>query len=775
MAKKQTEKGAVRAFFGSWPVRAVGKTISGLLKCIITILLIGVITFTVVASVMVVYVLSNFDGTEGLPDLDDLSINETSIIYTKAEDGTWKEHQRLEGNDSIWVDLDEIPLNMQLAVVAIEDKRFYEHDGVDWRRTVAASANLVLHFRSVEFGGSTITQQLIKVSTGEADQTIERKITEIMRALRLEQMLEGSKADVKDQILEAYLNILPLSRNVIGVGAAANSFFGKEVEELTLAQCAAIAGITQNPSKYDPFSHPENLRDRQRTVLRAMLDQNLITEDEYIQAVNEELYFKSYASQTMMQDYYVDLQVEEIAEDLMEKYGYTYNQAISKIYRGGLSIYSYENVELQKKAEAIYADEANFPTPIESDDQDPQGAIFVIDYNGRVVATVGGRGEKDSDRVYNRSTDARRQCGSSIKPLGSYGPAIDKNLVHFSSLVPNAPITLANGKKWPPNYGSTSTSDRGMTTVAYALKQSLNTVAAQLVEKLTPAESYSFLVNKLDFTLEAPDKDYSAMALGGFHKGVTCREMAEGYQIFGNGGYYRDTSTYECVKQGDEVLLKADSAPVRVIGEDSAYVMNRLMQLVVREGTGANISGDWRGGWEVFGKTGTSGTSRSGSDYNVYFAGGTPQYVAASWFGYDYDKALNSRQTGYARSLWNKVMIALRDDSVSAEEKGFGSTKADLINRELIVETTYCEETGMLVGPNNNCTKKKTGVYKTSFMPDYCTAHLVEGTTTDPNGGVENNATTTPTTTLDLSEIYGTNTPTTTTTTAATTTTADGE
>ncbi|MBE6757068.1 MAG: transglycosylase [Ruminococcaceae bacterium] len=754
--KKQKGLHAVKAFFKSLPMRVISKTVGALLKCIITILLIGVITFTVVASVMVVYVLSNFDGTEGLPDLADLSINETSIVYTMAEDGSWQEYQRLEGNDSIWVDLEDIPLNMQHAVVAIEDKRFYEHDGVDWRRTIAASANLVLHFQSVEFGGSTITQQFIKVYTGEADQTIERKITEIMRALRLEQTLDGSKADVKDQILEAYLNVLPLSRNVIGVGAAANNFFGKEVEDLSLAECAAIAGITQNPSKYDPFSHPENLRDRQRTVLRAMLNQGLITEDEYVQAVNEELHFSAYASRSMLQDYYVDLQVEEIAEDLMEKYGYSYNQAISKIYRGGLSIYSYENVTLQQKAEAIYADESNFPAHIESDDQDPQGAIFVIDYNGRVVATVGGRGKKDSDRVYNRSTDARRQCGSSVKPLGSYGPAIDKNLIHFSSLIPDAPITLPNGKKWPPNYGSTSTSNRGTTTVAYALKRSLNTTAAQLVQQLTPAESYSFMVNRLGFELEPQDKDYSALALGGFHKGVTCREMAEAYQIFGNGGYFRDTSTYAYVKQGDETLLEAKSVPVRVIGEDSAYVMNRLMQLVVREGTGANISGDWRGGWEVFAKTGTSGTSRSGTDYNVYFAGGTPQYVAASWFGYDYDKALNSRQTGYARSLWNEVMVALRNDNLSAEEKGFGGVKADLINREMIVEATYCEESGMLVGDNNTCTAKKTGVYKTSFMPDFCNEHVLAGTATTPDGGTSNGEPTTPGTTLDLSEIYGT-------------------
>lgn len=769
MATKQGKtKKAFSRFFHSTPMRILGKSLSVLLKCIVTILLVGIITATVVGSVMVVYVLSNFNGTEGLPDLEEISVNETSVVKILDENNEWVEYQQLEGNNSLWVDFEEIPEDLRNAVVAIEDKRFYEHDGVDWRRTVAASANLVLHFRSVEFGGSTITQQLIKVTTGESEQTIERKITEIMRALRLEQSLEGSKQDKKEQILESYLNVLPLSRNVIGVGAAASNFFGKEIGDLTLAECAAIAGITQNPSKYDPFLHPENLRDRQRTVLRAMLDQKLITQDEYVQAVNEELHFKSYASQTLMQDYYVDLLVEEVAEDLMTRYGYSYNQAITKIYRGGLIIHSYEDVTVQQKVEAIYADEANFPPVIESDERDPQGAIFVIDYDGHVVATAGGRGKKESDRVYNRSTDARRQCGSSIKPLASYCPAVENNLIHFSSLEPDAPIVLPNGSKWPPNYGNTSTSDRGMTTVAWALKRSYNTVAAQLVQKLTPAGSYNFLTKQLGFELEPQDKDYSAMALGGFHIGVTCREMAEAYQIFGNGGYYRETSTYSHVTlgEGGEVILEQKTDPIRVISEETSYVMNRLMQLVVqsRNGTGADIWSSWTGGWQVFGKTGTSGTSRSGSDYNVYFAGGTTEYVAASWFGYDYDKALDRTQTGYARSLWNKVMIALRNDALSAKDKGFDAMKDDLIARDKLVEAKYCTATGMLVGENNTCPATEIGVYKTSFMPGECTEHLKEGVTPPTTPGDPGNSTTG--TTLDLSGIYGTNVPTTTTTTA---------
>lgn len=736
---------AIGAFFRRRPVRIIFKTISALFKCLFTVVLVGVITFTIVGVVMMVYVVNNFDGSEGLPDLDDLSINETSIIYTQNDEGAWEEFHRLEGSDSVWVDLDEIPVHLQNAVVAIEDKRFYDHAGVDWRRTVAACANLVLHFRSNEFGGSTITQQLIKVTTGDDDTTIERKITEIMRAIYLERNLGYSKED----ILESYLNVLPLSRNVVGVGAAANTYFGKDISELTLAECAAIAGITQNPSKHDPYGHPENLRVRQRTVLGEMLDQGLITKDEYLQAIHQELVFKSNVERVAVQDYYVDLLIEDVAADLMEEYGYPYSQAIAKIYRGGLRIYSYEDAELQAKAEAIYADEKNFPAVIETDEENPQGAIFVMDYNGRVVATVGGRGEKTANRVQNRSTDSRQQCGSSIKPLTSYGPAIMMNLTHYSAMERDCYIVLPNGTKWPPNYGS-SVADRGQVLAVVALQRSLNTVAAQLLERVTINSSYAFLQGRLNFTsLEPEDKNYAPLALGGFSYGVTCREMAQGYQIFGNGGYFQEAKTYSRVEQDGEIILQPKSAPVRVMDEDSAYVMNRMLQRVVRAGTAANISGSWTGGWEVFAKTGTSGGSRRNTDNDVYFAGGTTQYVAASWFGYDYDKGLNSRQTGYAQSLWNKVMLALRDDSI--ENKGFtlkGNT----------VEKKFCTATGLLSDEDSPCPSTMVGVYKPDNIPDYCDKHGSSGSGSTTPSGDSSSGETTAQVTIDLDAIYGTTT-----------------
>lgn len=741
----------VRAFMRKKPVRVVTRSISAICKCLMTVLLIGVITFTIVASVMTVYVVRNFDGNEGLPDLDDLAVNETSIIYTQTAEGQWQEYQRLEGTDSIWVDLDDIPLHMQHAVVAIEDKRFYEHYGVDWVRTAMACANLVLHFRSTEFGGSTITQQLIKVTTGNDDTTIERKITEIMRAITLERNL-GDTA--KEEIMQAYLNVLPLSGNVVGVGAAANTYFGKDVTELTLAECAAIAGITQNPSKFNPYTHPENLRARQRTVLGAMLEQGWITQDEYVQAINEELIIKSSVERVSVQDYYVDLLIEDVASGLMEQYGYPYSQAISKIYRGGLRIYSYENPTLQAKAEAIYAEEKNFPPVIETDDENPQAAIFVMDYDGHTVATVGGRGQKTQNRVKNRSTDSLRQSGSTIKPLTSYGPAVAMNLIHYSSIVRDAPITLPNGTEWPPNYGQ-SVGDRGDVLVCVALQKSLNTVAAQLMTRVTVEESYKFLTGPLQIsTLVAEDKNYAPLTLGGFTNGVTCREMAQAFQIFGNGGYFQKASTYARVEQDGEVILQSNTTPVRVMDENSAYVMNRMLQRVVRYGTAVRISGSWNGGWEVFAKTGTSGASSRTSSYDSYFCGGTTQYVAASWLGYDYNKGLNTTQKNYAQTLWNQVMVALRDDSTA--QKSF-TKKGDT------VEAAFCSETGLLCGEGNTCPETMIGVYKPDNIPGYCTAHGtpqggVTGTT-NPNGvGDGITGETTAQVTIDLDEIYRTTT-----------------
>ncbi len=690
----------------------------------LVVFLIGVITVSIIGCVAVVYVVNNFDGTTGLPNLDNLSMDATSIIWVKNEkSGAWEEYEHLEGVNSIWVDIEKIPKRMQQAVIAIEDERFDAHYGVDWKRTVAAFANAILHYSDVEFGGSTITQQLIKVTTGENERVWTRKITEILRAVEMEKLYD------KDQILEAYLNNLPLSDNVVGVGVGANYFFGKEVDELSIAECAVIASITNNPSKYNPYTHPENVRQRQLLVLEKMNELGFITDDEYVQAVGEELQYASSLQHTATWDYYVDLVIEDLIDDLQEQYGYTEQYATQLVFYGGLNIYSAEVPSQQKAVEAIFEDPANFPSHIEGDTEDPQACIFIVDYDGRVVATVGGRGEKSGKRDYNRSTQSYRSPGSSMKPLTAYGPAIAMDLAHWSTVVRDSPLkTLPNGNQWPVNYES-KPRDNGNTFVYIALQKSLNTVAAKMVDAVTPQKAFDYgtSIFKLSSLVKSQatetgqiltDIDYAPLSLGALTKGVYARDMAAAYAVFGNGGLYNEPYTYyevyqDGVKGEGELLLREGAENIRVMDEDSAYVMNRLMQRVTTYGTADELGAAWKD-WEIFGKTGTAENNN-----DVYFCGGSTYYVGASWFGYDNNQSLLKSQTSYAKTLWNKAMKVLHK---GLEPQTFDEFKGDT------EEIAFCLSSGQLA--TEKCPSVDYGVYKPSNTPGLCQVHAGKRRTT---------------------------------------------
>lgn len=686
------------------------KGLSVLGKVLVSILLVMVVTGCMVACVLTVYVATNFKGQTNLPDVDSINKNQTSIIMTLNETtGQYEEFERISGIKRVFVPLNELPVNMQNAVIAIEDERFNEHFGVDWKRTISAFANLILRFNNTEYGGSTLTQQLIKVMTGNDDHSIQRKVVEILTAIEME------KYYTKDEILQAYLNLIPLSSNVTGVGAGANYFFGVDAKDLTLAQCAALASITNNPSKYDPYRRPENLRQRQRVVLYKMHELGFITADEYQQALGEELYFKSSAKSSAVSDWYTDMLIDDVADALVEKYGYTDSQARNMIFYGGLTIYSCENPELQAKVEAIYANEENYPALLPSDEVQPQAAIYIMDYTGKTVAVVGGRGEKTANRILNRATDSLRQPGSSIKPLAVYSQAVQLNLIHFSSQVKDCYITLKDGTKWPKNYNQTTPKDSGITLVDYAIQSSKNTVPAQLMQTLTPERSFKFLTTSLNLSSLVTsdgkghtDIDFAPLTLGGLTAGVYPREMAAAYQVFGNGGYYNEPYSFTKVEQNGEILLQKTSTAVQVLDENTAYVMNRLLQRVVSGSNGATAGAlrkDWKD-WEVFAKTGTTQQSN-----DVWLVAGTPKYVAASWFGYDKNQKLTNKQTSAARNLWNKAMLAIHE----------GCEPIPFVNKGTTVELPYCSETGQLA--TAECPKTATGVYKPEFMPESCTKH----------------------------------------------------
>ena len=705
--------------------KRVRRTLRRLGHAALAVLLIGVITFSVVGCVLVVYVVGTFEADGFIPILGEMSMDNRSIIYVQNETGEFEPYHNLEGGTSVWTDLDKIPLNMQNAVVAIEDERFWDHEGVDWKRTVGAMANLIINrvfnVGNNEYGGSTITQQLIKVTTQNKDHSIKRKINEILAATAME-----SGEYTKNEILEGYLNNMPLTGDLVGVGIGARAYFGKELQDLSLAECAVLASITNNPSIYDPYNHPENVRQRQQLVLAKMYECGFITVDEYHNALNEELVFKSSNVRQSVQDYYVDLVVEDVIEDLIEEYGYTYNYASNMVYYGGLNIYSAENPAIQQAVEAIYADETNYPEIREDDEEDPQTAFFAVDYTGKVIATIGGRGEKTANRVLNRSTQSMRSPGSSMKPLTSYGPAIALDLVHYSSTVRDAPITLTSGEKWPHNYEVLSTPDNGDVLLGVALQKSLNTVAARLVQQLTPQRSYNYALNTFRLSTLVDSKavggrimtdiDLSPMALGALTDGATARDMAAAYAVFGSGGYYNKPYTYYKVTRGKEddetVLLTGGQQSTMVLDAQSAYVMVALMQRVTTYGTAADISKSWPG-WQVFGKTGTSENEK-----DVYFTGGTAYMSAASWFGYDNNQVLRKSQTGYAKSLWNKAMKVLHQN---LQIKDFEQPEG-------IEVLEYCTASGQLA--TEGCTTKEKGTYKSSNKPGECELHGKNATTT---------------------------------------------
>lgn len=697
-------------FSQALPSKKARRVLSFVGKSLLTVGLVLVLTGCIVACVLTVYVATNFTGQSNLPDVDSINQNQTSIIMTLNEKtGKYEEFQRLSGIKRIWTPLNEMPVYMQNAIIAIEDERFNEHYGIDWKRTISAFANLILHFNSTEYGGSTLTQQLIKVMTGNNDHSIQRKVTEILTAVEMEKYYS------KDEILQAYLNMMPLASNVTGVGAGANYFFGVEAKDLTVAQCAAIAAMTNNPVRYNPYRYPQNLRSRQRTVLYKMYELGFITADEYQQALGEELYFKSSAKTSTVNDWYTDMLIDDVTASLVETYGYTESQARNMVFYGGLTIYSCENPALQQKVEAIYANDKNYPAAILSDVVQPQAAIYIMDYTGKTVAVVGGRGKKEADRILNRAISSIRQPGSSMKPLSVYAPAVQLNLIHYSSEVPDCYITLRDGTKWPKNYNQTAPKDSGMTLIDVAVQTSMNTVAAQLVDRLTPQRCFTFVTNSLNLTSLVTsdsngntDIDYAPMALGGLTRGAYPREMAAAYQIFGNGGYYNEPYSFTKVEQNGNVILRHGGSPVMVLDEDSAYIMNRLLQTVVSGTNGATAGAlkKYWGDWEVFAKTGTTQENK-----DVWLVAGTPKYVAASWFGYDKNQVLTSKQTSAARNLWNTCMLALHE----------GSEPMTFTRKGTTVEAQFCAETGLLAV--DACPKKRTGVYKPNYLPETCTKH----------------------------------------------------
>lgn len=704
-------------------------------RILITLVLIGVLCgcFCGIAFAMYVHIYINPSAQETAVEISKgLGLNLNSFIYAKESDSDeYTLYETIKGKENReWVDSDKIPDTLKNAVVAIEDERFYKHHGVDWVRTIGAVKGWLLG--GTQYGGSTITQQLIKNITADNDYSVKRKVNEIFRAFALEKEI-----DDKDRILVMYLNTIFLGYNSYGVQTAAMQYFDKDVSQLDLAESAVLAGLTNNPSIYDVYNHPEKVKERQETILAQMLDQKMISQEEYEAAVAEELNYRPYEEYQQeiksTYSYFTDEVIKDVINDLMTEKGYSRLVAENMVYSGGLNIYATIDTKVQNALDEVWANADNFPNT-EKYGEIPQSAMVITDKQGNIVGIAGGRGEKTSSRGFSYASDARRQPGSSIKPLATYGPAMDAGIATPDTTVyDRALIQDAEGNPWPMNDGKYPTG-RAM-TVKEGMTRSLNTISAQLLKQLTPQKSYEFMTQQLGFKLVdsrtnedgtvQSDIDLAPLALGALTDGVTVREMAGGFSTFINDGVYGGTRTYTKVtdSEGNTIMENTPNTDKGFTNVRTDYYMLDCLQNVTAHGTAYGIQLD---GVETGGKTGTTT-----SNTDIWFCGITPKYSGAVWVGYEHNYRLDGLYGRNAAEIWLAVM-----QKVHAGDSGlvFDSHPQDF------EEVTYCMDTGLLAsGACRAAGRAATGRFWKDKVPtETCSHQNIENKYDFESMGVDN-------------------------------------
>ena len=642
----------------------------------------------------------------------------TTIIYAYDEDGKLVEDTRLHGSENrLIAPLDEISPYVQKAVIALEDRRFKEHQGVDWKGTVRS---IVADVSGGDMqGGSTLTQQLIKNLTGENKRTLIRKYREIKNALALERHFS------KDEIMEAYLNTIYLDQGCYGIKTGAEYYFGKEPSDLTVMESAILASITQAPRRNNPILNFDNNHKRAMDCVYNMWAWGMISEEEYNDAINQKVEFVGKKSAegaeqdeeamevssttSEYQSWYTDYIINTVISDLSSTYGYTESEAWRKVYYGGLSITSAVDARIQRIMDEVYVNRETFPDE-EDTEENPaiQSAMVIMDYEGRIMGIAGALGEKIGNRVLSYATGDPRNPGSSIKPLSCYAPAIEGNYFVWSSYLPNYGITLGNGSTWPTNYGGVTGSISDIRNLAQAIAPSLNTVPARMVQAMGTSYCYSFLRDRFHIsTLIESDNDYAPLAIGDMGHGITPLDMCAAYVTFGSGGLYYTPYCYYEVKDADgNVILKPDKVGQQVLSPGTADVMNHLLQCPVTYSNGT-ANGYGVDGFTTFAKTGTSS-----SNYDKWIVGGTPYYVCATWVGFKVRKEIKTYIYGQypAAAVFKRVMNRVHD---GLDDKDF-EYSTDAVRR------SYCTRSGLLA--SSSCWSTSTGWYKIDNLPGTCTA-----------------------------------------------------
>ena len=734
-----------------------GRVLGAIMRFIASCLCVCIILGSVAAVAVSLYVVKETQGDSDLLDLTQLELAYTTIIYSQQinDQGQpeWVEYQRLQSPEEnrIWKPLNEISPYIQHAFVAVEDENFYTHPGFSFKRTVLAAINEVFrkltgsYLTGSQLGASTIEQQLIKNITGEDESSgIEgyaRKGKEIFRAIALDNRFS------KEEILEAYLNTIGLTGNTAGVEAGANQYFGKSAADVTIAEAASIAAITKNPSRFNPYTNPEEHLKRRDDIILFMQQQGYITqaEAEAAWATPLNLVEKTTDENAAVQtDYswFTDYLIEEVIADLVEanplnRDDWNREAANDYLHNGGLRIYATVDPEVQSVMENVWLEGKYWePMPIENydDPNDPddtprtittQAAGVVINYKGELVGVAGGLGQKTENRGFNRGTGMTRQVGSTMKAVAAYPLGIDMDLINYSSVLMDDYFPIPDGKggtrtDWPSNWSGRYS--HSMTTVYEALKQSLNTVAVRVGDWVTPRTMFEFARETLGITTldENSDIDLAPMVLGATTTGLSPYELAGAYMMYGDGGRMTSLHSYTSVRdyQGNEILEK-DIVTTQAIGEDTAYIMNRLLHSVLfdRGGTAYGIHPD-ANVMDSIGKTGTTNDNK-----DVWFVGLTPKYVMATWYGYDQNEPMDDYNSYY---IYKNKGSQKGHPGASAFAEVMDTIQADLSEEEIVewekpdsVEIgAFCTISGDI--PTDGC-PRGTGYYKTGVQRGVCT------------------------------------------------------
>ncbi len=738
-------------------VRLVGKAIlrffGWVLSIVMTLCLIGVITGVIVGGAFLLYAKDNIDTS--VDDFADLIKDKdltTRVGYLDA-DGKYVDlpsESLSAGEKRIWVKYSDFNEYIADAFVVIEDKRFEQHKGVDWLSTIKVT---IQYFTGQGMrGASTITQQVIKNVTENDDVTIQRKAQEILKALNLEKKYD------KTEILEMYLNIINLSQGCYGVGAAAYTYFGKEVKDLTLIESAALACITQYPYYYDPIINPQHNAEKRNLVLKYMYDQGKITQDEFLSAYEKELVLKvseddDEDTSASVHSWYTDAAQQEAVRLLRDKFGCSARIAEKALLTGGYTIVTALDPDIQAIVEDYYENaewEKHDNSPIQ-----PNSSCVIIDHsNGNVVALVGSRGRKTINLGLNYATQTRRPSGSSIKPISVYGPGIEANAVTWGTVLDDVPINFGT-ETINPDTGEKVYSNKhgypknapdrylGLTTVHEGVRNSINTISWRSLERLGLDNSFDFLTNKLHLTtliesqtmsngLTFTDKAYAPLAMGEFTWGVVVKEMVAAYQIFANEGIFNDERIVLKILDNDgNVIVDNEKKSEVVISAQTATITTKLLQDVVATGTAYKIT--LKKNVDCAGKTGTSE-----SNNDKWFIGYTPYYVCGVWFGYSMPRSLNKFNSVSSAPVlaWDAIMTKVMQKYVDAAKNG-GEPLKKFVDAPGLVQVEYCIDSGKL--PTDACrndlrkiteptkgNRIEKGWFKAGTEPtEYCDCHVM--------------------------------------------------